>query len=176
MEILLGDGTFRIGTTTVGLTKGGGVFTVEREFKDIEADGDYGPVKDRVRIVKQVAKLSFKRLQKILTEFATQYPAITTSTTTGTFNAMTYSGTGTLIAGTQSIPTGDYKATVEFVGRTIEGKFVVIQLQNAMCRENIEWSLADKDEVVPELTYTAHYAEGSTTPPWNVLFVQPTTA
>lgn len=175
MEILLGDGIFKVAGTAVGLVRGGGTFTVEREYRDIEADGDMGPVKDRVVINKQIAKLSFKRLQKILTNFPTQYPAVTTSTTTGTFNAITYSGTATLIQPTQTILTGDYQTTVEFVGRTIEGKTVIIQIQNALCRENIEWTLADKDEVVPELTYTAHYTEGSTTSPWNIMFVQPTT-
>lgn len=47
-EIMLGAGIFYIDDTKVALTRGGGKFTVEREFREINADGDRGPVKGRV--------------------------------------------------------------------------------------------------------------------------------
>lgn len=47
-EIVLGAGKFYIGTQLIALTRGGGQFTVEREYREINADGDRGPVKDRV--------------------------------------------------------------------------------------------------------------------------------
>lgn len=47
-EIILGAGKFYIGDTLVALTRGGGQFTVEREYRDINADGDRGSVKGRV--------------------------------------------------------------------------------------------------------------------------------
>lgn len=52
-EILLGVGKFFIGTSAedaqhVGLTRGGGSFIVEREYRDIAADDDPGSVADRV--------------------------------------------------------------------------------------------------------------------------------
>ena len=43
-EIILGAGTFYIGTTAIGLTRGGGSFNVEREYREINADGDRGAV------------------------------------------------------------------------------------------------------------------------------------
>ena len=55
-DIILGDGVFAIGATDVGLTRGGGTLTIEREYRTIEADGDYGPVKGRIRKIKSVAK------------------------------------------------------------------------------------------------------------------------
>lgn len=47
-EIILGAGKFYIGSTLVALTRGGGQFVVEREYREINADGDRGAVKGRV--------------------------------------------------------------------------------------------------------------------------------
>ena len=52
-EIVLGVGKFYIGTNAedavaVGLTRGGGSFVVEREYRDIAADEDPGSVEGRI--------------------------------------------------------------------------------------------------------------------------------
>lgn len=52
-EIILGVGKFYIGTNAedakpVALTRGGGSFVVEREYRDINADGDPGSVEGRI--------------------------------------------------------------------------------------------------------------------------------
>ena len=62
-EIVLGVGKFYLGTTKedaqyVGLTRGGGSFIVEREFREINADGDPGLVKDRIE--KEMARPKLK--------------------------------------------------------------------------------------------------------------------
>lgn len=44
-EIMLGVGVFYIDDEPVALTRGGGQFVVEREFREINADGDRGPVR-----------------------------------------------------------------------------------------------------------------------------------
>lgn len=82
-EILLGLGVFAIDGTDIALCRGGGQFTLEREFRDIEADGDKGSVKDRVVIDKERAKLSMNVLT-MLTSLKSMYPALkeTTGTTT----------------------------------------------------------------------------------------------
>ena len=46
-KILLGAGVVTIGTTPIGLTRGGSIFLVEREIRPIAADGDMGPVVGR---------------------------------------------------------------------------------------------------------------------------------
>lgn len=43
-KILLGTGVFSVGGVALGLTRGGGSFVVEREFRELGADGDFGPV------------------------------------------------------------------------------------------------------------------------------------
>ena len=74
-EILLGLGVFAIDGQDVSLVRGGGKFTVEREFRDIAADGDKGSVKDRVVLDSERAKLSMNVLT-MLTSLASMYPAI----------------------------------------------------------------------------------------------------
>lgn len=67
-EIVLGVGKFYIGTTKedavhVGLTRGGGSFIVEREFREINADEDPGLVADRIEKEMARPKLTLNALQ-----------------------------------------------------------------------------------------------------------------
>ena len=83
-EILLGVGKFYIGTTAedakpVGLTRGGGSFIVEREYRDINADGDPGSVKGRISKDTARPKLKLTALQW-LTKVSDLYACITTVT------------------------------------------------------------------------------------------------
>lgn len=48
--ILLGCGIFYVDDVAVALCRGGGSFDVEREFREINADGDRGAVKGRVEL------------------------------------------------------------------------------------------------------------------------------
>ena len=77
-EILLGLGVFAIDGTDVALVRGGGAFKVEREFREIAADGDKGAVKDRVVLDAERAKLSMNVLT-MLTSVKNLYPAIAES-------------------------------------------------------------------------------------------------
>lgn len=81
-EIVLGVGKFYVGTRSenakcVGLTRGGGSFTVEREFREINADDDPGAVKGRIDKVSGRPKMKFKALQW-LTKVADLYTGIKT--------------------------------------------------------------------------------------------------
>ena len=74
-EVLLGLGVFAIDGVEVALCRGGGAFKVEREFRDIVADGDKGSVKDRVALDAERAKLSMNVLT-MLTSLTSMYPAL----------------------------------------------------------------------------------------------------
>lgn len=80
-EILLGVGKFYVGTSEadaemVGLTRGGGSFVVEREYRDIAADGDPGSVKGRISKDTGRPKLKLTALQW-LTKVSKLYSCIT---------------------------------------------------------------------------------------------------
>lgn len=85
-EILLGVGKFYVGTSSsdaacVGLTRGGGSFVVEREFREINADEDPGPVKDRIHQEGGRPKLKFNALQW-LTKIPNLYAGMKTASDT----------------------------------------------------------------------------------------------
>lgn len=84
-EIILGVGKFYIGASStdaqmVALTRGGGSFVVEREFREINADGDPGLVEGRV--VKEAGRPKLKLVAlQWLTKVSTLYSCVTTATT-----------------------------------------------------------------------------------------------
>jgi hypothetical protein len=74
------------------------------------------------------------------------------------------------ITGNLAVADTDY-STITWTGLTKDDRGVVITLSNAINLENLEWEMVDKEEVVPELNYTAAYTEAArTTEPWNVVF------
>lgn len=169
-NIILSDGVFSIGAsstaaTAIALTRGGGSFTVEREFRQIEADGDYGPVKNRIRLIKEVAKLNMKALEIVPANMEDYYPAASAAATSGSTTS-----TFTTRSLTTNITTEDYQYA-QWVGYNKAGRQVLIALDNAINLENLNWNLVDKEEIVNELTYTATYIETArTTVPWKVYY------
>ena len=164
-KILLGHGVFKINGTPVGLTRGGGQFIVEREIRNIEADGDMGPVKERITIDKSVPKLTVNALEVISDNLPKMYAGMSESSSEGSGDL---SGTTKKITGKSKIEAEDYQTNVTWTGKTKGGKGVLITIKNAINLENFDWTLADKDEVVAALTYTGCYDEGSNVEPWDV--------
>lgn len=159
--ILLGHGIFYINNKPTALTKGGGKFTLERDYREIEVDGTIGPVKGLIDVEKSVAKLEINQLTIIPKDFGEMYPAM----------AIDIQTPGTVkITGTATIKDSDYQSTVHWIGKTIKGKPVKITLHNAINLENIDWDLQDKSEVVNKLTYTATYdlEQEEVKEPWDI--------
>jgi len=80
----------------------------------------------------------------------------------------------TTITGTGSIAAGDYKY-IKWVGKTKGGVPITIELEPAICRSNIEWTFAEKDDVVPEIEFEGVYddealAAGTRTEPWKLTY------
>ena len=80
-EIILGVGKFYLGTSSadaqlVGLTRGGGSFVVEREYRDINADDDPGSVEGRISKDTARPKLKLVALQW-LTKVSQLYACVT---------------------------------------------------------------------------------------------------
>lgn len=76
-----------------------------------------------------------------------------------------YTGTGVVAA-------SDYKY-VKWVGRTKGGQAVTIEMPKAICKSNIDWTFAEKDDVVPEIEFEGVYdddnlASGDRTEPWTL--------
>jgi len=172
-DIILGDGVFSIGQTTsamvdIALTRGGGAFTIERTYRNIEADGDFGPVKGRQRITQSIAKLNMKALELIPYRMDEYYPSMSASATAAITGGVTSTLTGNPLS--SNITSADYSFAT-WTGYTKGGTRCYIELQNAINLENISWPLVDKDEVVADLTFPSTYLSSQrTTEPWKVVF------
>lgn len=162
-NIVLGDGIFNVNGVDIGLTRGGGQFVVKAEYRNIEADGDYGPVKGRQRKIKSVVTLQINALELLTANLPKLYAAQTLTTSDAVKDVLTAAS---------DIATADY-STIYFLGTTKAGKSVKIILTDAINLEGIDWTLKDKDEVVPKLTFTGTYLEASrTVEPWSVEFAK----
>jgi hypothetical protein len=156
-KILLGYGLVSVDGEPLGLTRGGSTFTVEREVRNIEADGDRGTVKGRVVIDTEEATLVVNALEIFSdAELSKYFPALDLTTNT--------------IISTLNIVDADYRVVV-WEGKTLDGKSVTITLPNAINKGNLDLTLEDKDEVVPELEFTGAYLEESRdVPGWTIEF------
>lgn len=160
-DIILGEGVFMIGSANVGLTRGGGSFSVEREYRQIEADGDFGPVKGRIRKVRSTATLSFSALELSPENLLKFFPA---SRTTDSTTFLKYWAAQTIDS------TEDYH-TISFVGKNQAGKQVKVTINNAINMGNLELNMTDKEELLAEVTFTATYTEEDREiEPWEILF------
>lgn len=167
-KYLLGEGVFAVNATPVGLTRGGGTFVVEREFHEVQADGDRGPVKNRVRKINAVPKLTMNMLEIIPENLVQQYAALKVTTVDKT----------TTITGCSDIQESDYQDTVTWTGKLADGRKTVITIDNAINLENIDWAMAPKDEVIPVITWTGCYNDEDGSPineqdePFKIEFIE----
>lgn len=165
-DILLGEGTFIRNGVPIAVTRGGSKFSIERVYKKIVADGDYGGVKGRIRKDMSIAKLVLNTLEMLPTNFTGMYPATKVTTTVDGLQ------TTEVWEAKAEIEDADYQDNVVWAGRTMTGKAVTIDIQNGLNLDNIEWSFIDKDEVVPTCTYEGMYDNATRTKePWNVTWV-----
>lgn len=148
-EIILGLGKFMIDDVEIALTRGGGSFVLEREYRSIEADGMKATGKDMIVIDREQPKLTMNALSIFtgadLTKF---YPAMESEEV-----ATPSAGTKITSALGLRIKEADYHA-VSWVGQTNKGQAVKISIANAVNLENIDWSLVDKEEAIQTLTFT----------------------
>lgn len=89
-------------------------------------------------------------------------------------------GTAVKYTGSGMVAASDTKY-VKWVGKTKGGNAVTIELPKAICLSNPEWTFAEKDDIVPEIEFTALYddntlAGGDRTEPWSVEIADGTTA
>lgn len=169
-NIILGYGKFFIDDIEVALTRGGGSFTIEREYRSIEADGMKASGKDMIVIDRDQAKLTLNVLS-IFTDadLSKFYPAMKHITATGVEgggDGIKFSAADELV-----ITEEDYH-DVKWVGKTNKNKPVIIEIKNAINLENIDWSLVDKDEVIQTLTYTSTAAMDVKQCEYSITFVQ----
>ena len=82
--------------------------------------------------------------------------------------------------GTATVAATDYHS-VKWVGKTKGGQTVTIEMLNALCKDNLEWTFAEKDDTVATITFEGAYsdtslASGTRTPPYTITISDTVTA
>lgn len=156
------------GETLLGATRGGNVFNVETEYRDMEVDGAKGPVKGGRRITNvsvsltaNFVELTATIMNKILTgSSVADYPD-------------TPSKTHDQITRSLSIALSDYATNVALVGEvtgnsTYPAIFIV---KNSIVDGNFELTMADDDETVLAAEFKGHFDPSDVdTEPWEIRY------
>lgn len=155
-NIVLGAGTIHKGLkyttgtgwnfdeSIIGATSGGSKLTITPEVTTIEADGAMVRVKGLDVKTGEVAsmEINFLELNKDIIKQAI-IGTVTTSDDT------TYD----LIESKANIETGDYLENIAFVGKTVEGKDIIVILDNALCTSGFELEGKNKEAGIVTLTF-----------------------
>lgn len=147
----------------VGATKGGSTLTITPEFYSVEPDGSTVAIKDFKRKVGETAKLDVNFLE--LTADLMKASVVGKS---GTSADTTYD----LIESKDAIEEGDYWENIAFVGETLDGKNIIVILDNALCTSGLTLEGKNKEESVGKYTFECHAdaSESLTTLPYHIYY------
>ena len=140
--------TWNFDESIIGATSGGSKLTITPEVTSIEADGALVKAKGLEVKTGEVATLEINFLE--LTKELIKYAIIGndgTSEDTANYD---------LVESKADIATGDYLENIAFVGKTLEGKNIIVILDNALCTSGLELEGKNKEAGVITLTFECH--------------------
>lgn len=158
-NILLGAGTIHKGLTftasawnfsesLIGATSGGTKLTIVPDIKNIELDGVDVKVKGLAIKIGETAIME--------TNLAEITPEIMKLAILGDSKVSTeVTGYTEIVSGGQ-IETGDYVSKLGYVGKTMEGKPIIIIFDDALCTSGLEVEGKHKDNGVVKLTFECY--------------------
>ena len=173
--VMLGAGTIHKGLTcTEGLwnfeeslicaTSGGSKMSIVPEFYDVPVDGALVKVKGLTVKVGETATLEINpiEMKPEILSMAVIGDVKESETATG-YMEMTSRAT---------ISTGDYVEKLGYVGKTIEGKPIIIIFDNARCTSGLELEGKNKEAAVPKFTFEcfADLTPEADTLPWHIYY------
>lgn len=178
--VMLGAGTIHKGLqfstnawnfseSLICATSGGSKLSIKPEFYDVPVDGALVKVKGLTVKVGETATLEINPIEltpEILKMAVIGDEAIS-STATG------YSE----IKSRTIVNEGDYVENLGYVGKTIEGKPIIIIFDNALCTSGLELEGKNKEAAVPKFTFEcfANLTPEADTLPWHIYYPTPAT-
>lgn len=151
-------------------TSGGSKLSIVPEFYDVPVDGALVKVKGLTVKVGETATLEINPIE--LT------PEILKMAVIGDEAASTEATGYNEITSRAVINTGDYIKNLGYVGKTIEGKPIIIIFDNALCTSGLELEGKNKEAAVPKFTFEcfADLSPEADTLPWHIYYPTPATA
>ena len=139
--------TWNFADSCIGATQGGSKITITPEFTDVEADGALVLVKGLKVKVGETASMEINLLE--LTKQVIKDALIAKD---GTSDDSDFD----LIESKASLTDGDYYDNIAFVGKTLDGRNVIVILDNALCTSGFETEGKNKEAGVGKYTFECH--------------------
>ena len=173
--VMLGAGTIHRGLTFSGeawnfaeslicATSGGSKLTIKPEFYDVPVDGALVKVKGLTVKVGETAQLEINPIEL--------KPDILNMAVIANKAAATEATGYTELTSRAQIAEGDYVEKMGYVGKTIEGKPIIIIFDNALCTSGLELEGKNKEAAVPKFTFEcyADLSPEADTLPWHIYY------
>ena len=161
------DNTWNFDASIIGATSGGSKFTITPEITNIEADGALVKTKGLNVKTGETATMEVNFL-----ELTTDIIKTAVVGQDGTSADATYD----LVESKADIEIGDYWENIAFVGKTLEGKNIIVILDNALCTSGLELEGKNKEAGVGKYTFECHGELNSSldTLPWHIYYPKAT--
>lgn len=160
-------GTWNFEESLICATSGGSKLSIKPEFYDVPVDGALVKVKGLTVKVGETAQLEINPIEMTpeIFKMAVIGDSDTSTTATG-YDEITSRAT---------IATGDYITNLGYVGKTIEGKPIIIIFDNALCTSGLELEGKNKEAAVPAFTFEcfADLSPEADTLPWHIYYPTP---
>lgn len=173
--VMLGAGTIHKGLTfatgkwnfeesLICATSGGSKLSIKPEFYDIPVDGALVKVKGLTAKVGETATLEINPIE--LTPDVVSMAVIADKAASETAEGYTE------LTSRAVINEGDYIKNLAYVGKTIEGKPIIIVFDNALCTSGLELEGKNKEAAVPKFTFEcyADLSPEADTLPWHIYY------
>lgn len=151
-------------------TSGGSKVSIVPEFYDVPVDGALVKVKGLFAKVGETATLEINPIELTPEILNMAVIANTEASTTATgYTEMTSRAV---------INEGDYVENLAYVGKTIEGKPIIIKFDWAICTSGLELEGKNKEAAVPKFTFecVADLSPEADTLPWHIYYPTETEA
>lgn len=176
--VMLGAGTIHKGLkfsesawnfdeSLICATSGGSKLSIVPEFYDVPVDGALVKVKGLTVKVGETATLEINPIEL--------KPEILNMAVIGDKKASATATGYTEMTSRAIINEGDYVENLGYVGKTIEGKPIIIIFDNALCTSGLELEGKNKEAAVPKFTFEcfANLSPEADTLPWHIYYPTP---
>lgn len=162
-----GTGTWNFKESLICATSGGSKLSIVPEFYNVPVDGALVKVKGLTVKTGETATLEINPVE--LTPSVLKMAVIgdsKTSTTATGYDEITSRAV---------INAGDYITNLGYVGKTIEGKPIIILFDNALCTSGLELEGKNKEAAIPKFTLEcfADLSPEADTLPWHIYYPTP---
>lgn len=162
-----GTGSWNFNESLICATSGGSKLSIVPEFYDVPVDGALVKVKGLTVKVGETATLEINPVE--LTPEVLKMAVIGDSSTSTTVKGYDE------IKSRAVIVTGDYITNMGYVGKTIEGRPIIIIFDNALCTSGLELEGKNKEAAIPKFTFEcfAELSPEADTLPWHIYYPTP---